>query len=260
MISKNKLKYLVSLKNKKYRHLNRQFTMEGDKIIVDTLRNKTGLIREIFASPDWISGHQNELSHFKGAVLEADPIILQKISSLETAPPVVALLDFLEEAFNKQEVASAFSVALDTVQDPGNLGTIIRTADWFGIRNIFCNSGCADIYNPKVIQASMGAILNVRVHYVDLLSFLTDMESIPGFEIRGTYMQGSALWDTQPLKEGIVVFGNESRGISPELSQVIQQRITIPPAMENFEHVESLNVATSVAVVMAFNAFKTTTL
>lgn len=260
MISKNKLKYLVSLKNKKYRHLHRQFTMEGDKIIVDTLRNKTGLIREIFASPDWISGHQNELSHFKGDVLEADPIILEKISSLETAPPVVALLDFLEEALNKQEVASAFSVALDTVQDPGNLGTIIRTADWFGIRNIFCNSGCADIYNPKVIQASMGAILNVRVHYVDLLSFLTEMESVPGFEVRGTYMQGSALWDTQPLKKGIVVFGNESRGISPELSRIIPQRITIPAALEDFEHVESLNVATSVAVVMAFNAFKTTTL
>lgn len=260
MISKNKLKYLVSLKNKKYRHLNRQFIMEGDKIIRDALRNKADIIHEIIASPDWISGHQNDLSHFKGEVLEADPIALARISSMETAPPVLALLNFIDVQLNEKEVGSAFSVALDTVQDPGNLGTIIRTADWFGVRNIFCNSGCADIYNPKVLQASMGAILNVRVHYVDLFNFLTKMTSVSGFEIRGTYMQGSVLYETQPLTNGIVVFGNESKGISPELSQVVHRRITIPPANEHFEHVESLNVATSVAIVMAYNVFKPTIL
>ncbi len=256
MVSKNKVKHLAALKNKKFRQLNRQFIMEGDKIVTDSLRNKNTVIREIIALPEWISVHQHALSGFKGEIHETDSITLGKLTSLETVPPVLAVLDYFDYNINEKEVLSTVSLALDTIQDPGNLGTIIRTADWFGVTNIFCSQGCADIYNPKVIQASMGAILNVKIHYVDLSSLLGNMNGIDGYEIRGTYMQGSPLWNMQTMQRGMVIFGNESKGISGGVTQYIHQRITIPAASDRREHVESLNVATSVAVVLAFNTCK----
>lgn len=256
MVSKNKVKHLASLKNKKFRQLNRQFMMEGDKIVTDSLRGRNSVIREIIALPEWISVHQPALSGFKGEVHETDSITLGKLTSLETVPPVLAVLDYFEYNINENEILSTVSLALDTIQDPGNLGTIIRTADWFGVKNIFCSPGCADIYNPKVIQASMGAILNVRIHYVDLVGYLGKLNGIDGFEIRGTYMQGSPLWNMQTIRKGMVIFGNESKGISDGVTQYIHQRINIPAASDLSEHVESLNVATSVAVVLAFNTSK----
>jgi len=148
-----------------------------------------------------------------------------------------------------QEISRSWSLALDTIQDPGNLGTIIRTADWFGIRHILCNEGCADCYNPKVVQASMGALFHVRVHYTDLPGSMKDLRSDPSYGIYGTFTVGLPVYDVPGAQKGLLLFGNESRGISTELLPYVTARITIPPGRQENPRIESLNVAAAVAVV-----------
>jgi RNA methyltransferase, TrmH family len=248
-VSKNKVKQLASLSIKKYRLENRLFVLEGDKIVRDALQNKNAAIKELVAEKGWIEENRGLLESFKGEIAEAESADLSRISSLESPPPVIAIHKMFAEQPYGKEIEASVSIGLNNIQDPGNLGTIIRTADWFGVGNIFCTPDCVELYNPKVIQASMGAIFNVRVHYVDLERTLKAFSRIPDFTIAGTYMEGTSLWKTPPLKRGIVVFGNESRGISANYNTCITHRITIPPNGTN--HVESLNVASSLAIVLA---------
>jgi TrmH family RNA methyltransferase len=161
----------------------------------------------------------------------------------------MALLDMFENILDMKELTDTWSIALDTIQDPGNLGTIIRSADWFGVRHIICSEGCADFFNPKVIQASMGAVLRVKVHYGDLAAIMKNYTSELSLPVYGTFMEGTPVYDIPVAKGGMVVFGNESRGISADLVPYIQTRITIPPGKTGASHIESLNVASSVAVV-----------
>ncbi len=248
MLSRNKIKYLASLKIKKYRTLHGQFIIEGDKIVRDIIGDGQVTTRQLFATSDWLNRNHAILHHTAGEVGEADITDLARITALETPPAVIAVLDIPQTAMDREEVTHSLSVALDNVQDPGNLGTIVRTANWFGINNVFCSEGCADIYNPKVIQASMGAILNVKVHYVDLPDILEQYSKIQDFIISGTFMEGTAVFTIKPAERGIILFGNESRGISNDYMHFISQRITIPAAFENRSHVEALNVASSVAI------------
>jgi TrmH family RNA methyltransferase len=249
MISRSRLKYLSSLKIKKLRSEHRQFIMEGDKIVSDILKEgKTG-IRQLIASQEWLRANEKLLTGLAGEVTEADFSDLERISSLETPPPVIALMDMFEHALDMKELSDTWCIALDTIQDPGNLGTIIRSADWFGIRHIICNEGCADYFNPKVIQASMGAILRVKVYYGDLATILKKYASGLSLAIYGTFMEGMPVYELSAEKKGMIVFGNESRGISEELIPHIQNRITIPPGNKGTSHIESLNVASAVSVV-----------
>lgn len=258
MLSRNQIKYLSSLKIKKFRSIHRQFLVEGDKIVRDLMRANQAFIRQLIATPVWLSENRIVSSSHIQDILEAELTEISRISSLETPPPVIALLDLPEVTYNDDEVSSSISIALDAIQDPGNLGTIIRTADWFGIRNIFCNEACADCYNPKVVQVSMGAILHVGVHYVDLAEFLAGFSRKPDFTVYGTYMDGIPVMSVTPTKHGIIVFGNESRGISMEISPLIGQRLTIPPGTTEHGRVESLNVSSAVAIVCnAFMGIKT---
>jgi TrmH family RNA methyltransferase len=225
--------------------------MEGDKIVKDILRGGKVTVTEVIATGTWIRDNQAILNTHVKLVTEADSADLSRITTLETPPPVIAVLDIPETRVDHKEVKGSLSIALDNIQDPGNLGTIIRTADWFGIRNIFCTTGCADMYNPKVIQASMGAILNVKVHYTDFQDLLNQYSQVPDFSISGTFIEGTSVFSVRPVKCGIILFGNESRGISNDYLPYISERIAIPAASENRTHVESLNVASSVAVVCA---------
>ncbi len=253
MLSRNQIKYLSSLKIKKFRRIHRQFLVEGDKIVKDLIHNNQAYIRQLVATPAWLSENRISISPHIQEIVEAEPADMKRISSLETPPPVMAVLDIPEIQYDPEEVSVSVSIALDTIQDPGNLGTIIRTADWFGIRNIFCNESCADCYNPKVVQASMGAILHVGIHYVDLTEFLAGFSGKPDFTVYGTYMDGIPVMSVTPAKQGIIVFGNESRGISAEITPCIGQRLTIPPGTTKQGRVESLNVSSAVAIVC--NAF-----
>jgi TrmH family RNA methyltransferase len=249
MISRNRLKYLGSLKTKKARTEHRQFIMEGDKIVSDILKEGKTNISQLIASHEWLRANDRLLTSRAGEVTEADLTDLERISSLETPPPVLAVLDLFEHALDMTELSGIWCIALDTIQDPGNLGTIIRSADWFGVRHIICNSGCADYFNPKVIQASMGAILRVNVYYEDLTSVLKKYGSGLSLPVYGTFMDGLPVYNIPAEKKGMIVFGNESRGISDELIPLIQNRITIPPGNKGNSHIESLNVASAMSVV-----------
>jgi len=165
---------------------------------------------------------------------------------------VLAVLDLNRPAPDPRELSLTWSLALDDIQDPGNLGTIIRTADWFGIKNIICSQECVDCYNPKVIQSSMGALLHVKIHYTDLTSVLSQLPHDTSFKVYGTFMTGTPVYDLKVAPYGMIIFGNESRGISGRLHSFIQTRITIPPSGVGTRHIESLNVASAVAIVCSY--------
>jgi RNA methyltransferase, TrmH family len=223
--------------------------MEGDKIVSDILKEGKNTIRQLIASEEWLRNNNRLISGQAEEVTVADSDDLERISSLETPPPVIAVLDMFEHTLDINELSDVWCIALDTIQDPGNLGTIIRSADWFGIRHIICNEGCADCFNPKVIQASMGAILRVKVYYGDLETIVKKYASGLSLPVYGTFMEGIPVYSIPAEKGGMVVFGNESRGISADLIPLIQTRITIPPGNRGDSHIESLNVASSVSVV-----------
>lgn len=236
---------------KKFRVLHGQFVVEGDKIVKDSILKSSALPDILIATDIWLRENKSITTLAIPEILEADHNDLARVTSLETPPQVIAVFSMSDPDPVGIHAESSLSIALDTIQDPGNLGTIVRIADWFGIKNVFCSPGSADIYNPKTIQATMGALFNVQVCYTDLKALLEKYNQTPGFSILGTFMQGTSLHDMAPVRNGIILFGNESRGISEELKPYISHRITIPPGNDNPAHVESLNVASSVAVVCA---------
>ena len=209
------------------------------------------VISQVIATRPWLNKHVDLFTKSAIEVLEATETDMLRITTLETPPPAIALMNINPPQYNRHEIADSLSIALDNIQDPGNLGTIVRTADWFGIRNLFCSEGCADMYNPKVIQASMGAILNVNLHYGNLDDVFRQFSTESAFTIYGTFMEGTPVNSISAPKKGMIVFGNESRGIAHEYLSFINQRLTIPAGDSSRSHVESLNVASAVAAVCA---------
>jgi TrmH family RNA methyltransferase len=251
VLSRNKIKYLSSLKIKKFRDLHGQFIIEGDKIIRDLLQDGKTLIQQLIATGEWLSENPPLKYGYFGEIIEAEMYDIARVSSLETPAPVMAVADIPKEQPDLHELSESWSLALENIQDPGNLGTIIRSANWFGIKNIVCSLDCADCFSPKVVQASMGALLNVKIHYTDLADIMDKIPHDPAYAVFGTFMKGTPVYDLPVLSKGMIVFGNEARGISEELFPFIHSRITIPPAKRDCNHVESLNVASAVAIVCA---------
>lgn len=251
LLSRNKVKFLNSLKMKKFRSIHGQYVVEGDKIVRDILAHHPLAIRLLVATGEWLSCNPVTNRAGKMEIAEADTSDFSRISSLETPPEVMAVLEIPGTTVEHEVLMNSVSIALDNIRDPGNLGTIIRTADWFGISNILCSNSCADCYNPKVVQASMGALPNVRVQYADLKDVFAKLSGSENFTVHGTFLDGQPVFDIKPPQKGILVFGNESRGISDDLLPYITSRITIPPRHAGRHHVESLNVASAVAIICA---------
>jgi RNA methyltransferase, TrmH family len=249
VLARNRIKYLRSLRIKKFRTQYRQFIAEGDKIVGDILKEKHVSIRQLIATGDWLNGTHINLTDRAEEIFESDIQDMERISFLETPSRVMAVMDIPDTTLDYSDLSGSWSLALDTIQDPGNLGTIIRTADWFGIRNILCNEECADCFNPKVVQASMGSLFRVKIHYTGLAETIGKLLENPVFPVYGTFTEGLPVFQLPLSGKGLVVFGNESRGISGELEPFIRTRITIPPGKTDETHVESLNVASAVAVV-----------
>lgn len=247
---KNKIKYLSSLKIKKFRDTNRQFIVEGDKIVKEVLRYHAHRIVQLYATTDWLNLNRSLLSPDQ-EVFETSLNDLSRISTFETPPQTMALLNMEEKVPDPETVFDSLCIALDNVQDPGNIGTIIRTADWFGIGHVFCSEGCADPYNPKVIQSSMGSVLNVNVYFTDLTALLQKAAIPDDYYVGGTFMDGTSVYEMPAIRKGLIMFGNESRGISGTYLPLLKNHITIPAASKNTEHVESLNVASAVAIVLS---------
>ena len=245
MISKAKIKYIHSLELKKNRTAEGVFVAEGPKVVGDLLVSIRP--RMVVATQEWIDHNIHHLPT-DVEVIDVTPGELRKVSFLQTPQEVLTVFEI-----PKTDVSSCgfptndLSLALDGVQNPGNLGTIVRIADWFGIRNIYCSHDTADAYNPKVVQATMGSIARVKIVYTDLEKLLTELPN--DFPIYGTLLDGNDIYRSDLTKQGIIVMGNEGNGISPEIRRLVNSRLLIPNFSTSADKAESLNVAIATAIV-----------
>ena len=243
MISKGKISQIRKLHAKKFRDESQLFLVEGYKS-VEMLCGSDFKVEEIFATENAIRENASWLKNREITTVTAEE--MSRISTMQTPPELLAIAQQrtnLPEIPNNQPV-----LALDHISDPGNLGTIIRTADWFGIQHIVCSPDCVELYNPKAIQATMGSFAHVYVHKRPLAAFLRDESAHR--RILGTFLNGTDIRTLDFQSSDIVVIGNESNGISDEVAQTVTQRITIPSAVQGRETAESLNAAIAAAVVM----------
>ena len=248
MLSKNKIKFINSLKLKKFRDINSLFVAEGTKL-VDELINSNLPIHLLISTTDWKANFP-----FAGNVkehIECNKSEIKKISQLKTAADVIAIAEYPKYSFSLSEIVSQLTLVLDGIQDPGNLGTIVRLADWFGIKNIICSNSTVDLYNPKVVQATMGALLRVKVHYFDLADFFKEVGLSKDISVYGTYMQGENIYQSELPEKALIVMGNEGNGISSEVEPFITKRIAIPNFAKGQEESESLNVAVATGIILS---------
>lgn len=241
MISKNKFKYICSLEHKKNRLQEHVFVAEGPKVVGDLLTISPA--RTIIATKEWLDTHNKTLFT---EYIEASEEELQKVSFLQHPQQVLAIFDQRRQPTEFLPDAEELVLALDGIQDPGNLGTIVRIADWFGIEHIVCSEDTVDVYNPKVVQATMGSIARVSVCYVPLDQWLDKLP--PATPIYGTLLDGENIYEKKLTKGGIIVMGNEGKGISASIRERINERLLIPPYPLNRPTAESLNVAIATAI------------
>jgi TrmH family RNA methyltransferase len=248
MLSKNKIKFINSIKKKKYRDINRCFFAEGEKL-VDEMLNSDLNIEEIYATLEWIDSNHQKVVKQNIEIIEISEIELKKISSLTTPNKVFAIAQQISSDFDINIISKNLSIFLENINDPGNLGTIIRIADWFGIENIFCTKESVDLYNPKVVQASMGAIYRTKVHYVENIEFFKKIKNLKNFNIYGTFLEGNNIYEEKLDLNGLIIMGSESHGISSDICPFINKKLFIPnfPLMDKTS--ESLNISTATAIV-----------
>lgn len=245
MISKNKTKAIKALENKRTRHDRRLFVAESPKVVNELIRVMRA--KTLVHTASWTCDRPDAADE-DIVVTEEE---LRHVSGLQHPQDVLGVFPmFDDDETNKELPPDQLSLALDNVQDPGNLGTIIRIADWFGIKHIFCSKGTADVYNPKVVQATMGSIAHVKVHYTDLVKLISHAPT--DFPVYGTFLDGGNVYDKTLSETGLIVMGNEGNGISAEVRRLINQRLLIPSyAAEGRATAESLNVAIATAVICA---------
>lgn len=243
MLSKNKQKYIHQLALKKHRDTEMCFVAEGPKLVSELLQHFH--CKLLCATSQFL----NTPTQFEAKeIIEVTEHELTQISNQKTPQQVLAVFERPETVALPQQI-NQLILALDAVQDPGNLGTIVRLADWFGIDTIVCSPDTADIYSPKVVQATMGALARVQVLYTNLPSWL---HSLPkGTPIYGTHLDGNNLYEETLRPHGIIVMGNEGKGISPEVEALVTQKLRIPSYPPNAPTSESLNVAIATAVITA---------
>ena len=249
MISKNQIKFVRQLEQKKYRRREGLFVAEGTKVVGDLLAHYQP--HSVYATEEWLAKNTSSISHHPSSVFTVTDEELRRISFLQHPQQVLALFPLPTMAaanFSLFTDHFSLSIALDGIQDPGNLGTIIRIADWFGIDQIICSEDTVDAWNPKVVQATMGSIARVNIIYNNLLEFL---DTLPAdYPVYGTLLDGDNIY-TQPLTpHGLIVMGNEGNGISPEIRQKINRRLFIP-SYRTDDTAESLNVAIATAITCA---------
>jgi len=241
MISKNKIKFIRSLEMKKFRNESGCFLAEGNKLITDILPFFE--CECLVAKSSWLA-MQGDIRAKELIIAEEGDI--EKISLLKTPQDVLAVFRQPHYVLTKEALRNELSLVSDGVQDPGNLGTIIRLADWFGIKRLICSQDTADVYNPKTIQATMGAIARVQVFYVSLSEWIDDVEDIP---VYGAFLEGRNIYTETLSSSGLIVMGNEGNGVSPLVEKRITHKLHIPNYPPEAESSESLNVAMATAIV-----------
>ena len=250
MLSKNDIKNIKSLELKKFRDEKGLFVAEGHKLVGELLGVFDCIL--LAATDEWLGSRRNIPAQ---RVEQVTPDELKRASLLRSPQDVIAVFCMPRESLAMKDAAgSDLVLALDDVQDPGNLGTIIRIADWFGIKDIFCSKGSADVFNPKAVQATMGAISRVKIHYVDLME---EIKALPAsVPVYGTYLEGQTIYNTELSDNGVIIMGNEGKGISREVGKTVNRKLYIPNWPAGAATSESLNFTVTVLLspVGKFNA------
>lgn len=244
MISKARIKWIKSLDVRKYRLQHNAFVAEGPKLVGELLPYSTPIY--LAATQDWLKQNKQLLENIN-EVDEVSQEELERASLLRTPQSVLAVFPIPDLKLPEPLESTNLYLALDNVQDPGNLGTILRIADWFGIKRILCSEGTADVYNPKCVQACMGALARVKVHYCKLAEVLKKTK-MPVF---GTFLDGVNIYNEELSSNGIIVMGNEGNGISEEVAKLITRRLYVPNFPIGSQTTESLNVAVATGIVCA---------
>ena len=243
MFNKTHTKYIQSLHHKKFRDENGVFIAEGPKVVTELLQSREFVCRQIFATNNWLNENGKMLQQHAGIeVIEIKDFELEKISLLSTPNNVLAVF-IKKNQLIPINCKGKITLVLDTLQDPGNLGTIIRTADWFGIENIICTVTCADMYNPKVVQSTMGSLARVNIVYTNVEEWLSNTP----IKKYAAALQGKNIKSIKKVEEAIIIIGNEGKGISNTILQFVDEKITIPKTGE----AESLNAAVATGIILA---------
>lgn len=243
MISKNSIKHIKQLQQKKYRKDNKLFIVEGEKM-VNELLNSSFEVKEVFATQEYFN--KTDKRNIAKLTLINDKE-LKQISQLKTPNQVLAVAKIPQTKIAQPD--KGLFIALDNIQDPGNMGTIIRTANWFGVKAVFCSHNCVDVYNTKVVQSTMGAIFTTPVIYTDLKELFSTKNKLP---VYGTSLSGDNLYTAKLNVDAIIVMGNESKGLSEKLQGLVDEKILIPTyPKDSNEHIESLNVAVATSIILA---------
>jgi TrmH family RNA methyltransferase len=239
MITKSEIKYIQSLAYKKFREEERSMVAEGVKTVNELLCDFPDQIQSLYATAEWISQNPNLPKRI--SCVEVQEHELEKISFLKQSNKVLAIVDIPQLLFPS---SSGIFLMLDQIQDPGNLGTIIRTADWFGVRGLICSSDTADAYAPKVVQSTMGSIFRMPILYTDLVEFLKNKEELNTY---AATLSGNSMVNINFKTPCCLIIGNESKGISPELLELSNHTVSIPKKGQ----AESLNAAIATAVLLS---------
>jgi len=238
MLSKMELKDIQSLSQKKFRDELKLFVAEGPKIVEELIELIPHQVEKIYAVKEWIETRRSLVHSID--LKEVSDAELDKLSQLQTPNQVIAVI---KKNNSNRPDASLFTLYLDTIQDPGNFGTIIRIADWFGIKDIVCSTGCVDLYNPKVIQSTMASIARVNVFYDQNDDWLNNQTAT----VFAATLDGTVLYEHSKIEKGILIIGNESKGIRPEILQHAREKITIPKKGE----ADSLNAAVATGIIVS---------
>jgi RNA methyltransferase, TrmH family len=248
MLNKNKIKYIKQLHQKKYRDLENLYIAEGSKIVEEAIKYYPELLVEFICTQDWAL-RRDLISHEKACI--ADYSAICQVSALTTPQETIAILKTNYHSIHDFGKINDIILVLDNIRDPGNLGTIIRLADWFGVENIICSNETVECYNPKVVQATMGAILRAKLYYTDLIDFLGLFAGNRDINIYGATLEGENIYDVTLKTPGFLVMGNESEGISESLKNFINKELLIPNFSKKGQKTESLNVSTATAILLS---------
>jgi TrmH family RNA methyltransferase len=238
MLSKNEIKDIQSLRVKKFRDKEQLFIAEGPKVVNELLTQISQKVKKIYALSSWATSNGTLLHNIPCEIITC--IELEKISGLHTPNEVVGVFSYFEV---KPPAPKGFMLYLDGIQDPGNMGTIIRIADWFGIQAIVCGEGTADMYNPKVVQATMASLCRVPIFYDEMNDWLSK-QSVPKY---AASLEGTSVYEMKTEGDGILIIGNESKGIRPHIEEQVLQKITIP----RIGAAESLNAAVATGIILS---------
>ena len=244
MPTKAQIKLIKSLHLKKFRNEYNLFVAEGSTNVLDLL-NSPFRLQWLFARESWIEKFEEKAQEFNAQQVPGKE--MEMMSSLKNSSEVLAVFKLPELPDFNPDTIDDYVIALDSIKDPGNLGTIIRTADWFGIKNIICTHDTVDVYNPKVVQATMGSLARVQVYYLDLEKVLSEMPT--DIDVYGAYMHGEPVSSIEKQDKGIILIGSEAHGISKDYLSLITHKVTIPTFSKGKAGAESLNAAVATAIL-----------